>query len=224
MPLHDPDRDDQRETTHSPDRQTFWDVGTAQTIIINKLLDVPIFTAINILIVSIFETPRLQIKEFKESDLEFFIELLSDPEIIEAIPQEKWTVEEIKLMFENSTNYADDPMRNEKVIWGVYEMGQNDLIGLCGFLTNDDNQREIAYRFRTKYWRKGYGTEVTKNMIDYYFEAFELDILAADVTVENIGSVKILEKFFSPVKEFFNAVDKSLDRRYVLTREKWKSG
>lgn len=165
---------------------------------------------------TIFNTERLQVKELEEKDKEFFIELLSAPEIIEPIPQVKWPMEEILAKFKDFSTYAENPLSKEKVIWGVYEKGKSELIGFCGLLTNDENQREIGYRFRQKYWGQRYGTEVTGNMIDYCFNQLGLDQISADVNIENIGSVKILEKFFTLVREFYNETDDCMDRRYLL--------
>lgn len=169
----------------------------------------------------IFTTERLLITEFEEKDKGFFIELLSAPEIIDPIPQPKWSIETIQDKFNTFTQYPQDPKLAEKVAWGVFEKDKPELIGLCALLTNDENQREIAYRFRKKYWGKGYGTEVARHMIHYCFTQLGLGLLTADVNIENVGSASILEKFFKPVKEFFNESDQCTDRRYVLTRESW---
>jgi ribosomal-protein-alanine N-acetyltransferase len=170
---------------------------------------------------TIFTTDRLTIKELKEEDLPFFIELLSAPEIIEPIPQPKWTEEEILTKFNNFRNYSSDPTTVKTAVWGVYEKGKHELIGLCALLTNDENQREIGYRLRSNYWGIGYGTELTQNMITYCFTQLRLFTLTADVNIENRGSVKILEKFFDPIREFYNEDDNCTDRRYMLRKEKW---
>ncbi|AZQ64767.1 N-acetyltransferase [Flammeovirga pectinis] len=169
----------------------------------------------------IFKTERLEIRQVTKKDLDFFIELMSAPEIIDPIPQPKLAPEVIIQRFNNVTDYSIAPLLKEKVIWGVYESGKDELIGLCAFLTNEDENREIGYRFRKKFWGKGYGTELTKNMITYCFTVFELDIVTADVDTKNIGSVKILEKFFHPFKEFYNEDDGCTDRRYILKKEDW---
>ena len=74
------------------------------------------------------------VKEMDETDLGFFIELMSEPEIIEPIPQPKWTLAEIQSKFKDFRNYSSAPLTKEKVIWGVYEKDKNELIGLCAFL------------------------------------------------------------------------------------------
>ncbi|MCH2044883.1 MAG: GNAT family N-acetyltransferase [Saprospiraceae bacterium] len=168
-----------------------------------------------------FTTARLDVKEMCADDLDFFIELLSAPEIIEPIPQTSLPKESIIKQFDNFSNYSSDPKNKEKVVWGVYEKNTTELIGLCALLTNDENQREIGYRFRQKYWGLGYGTELTRNMIEYCFSELGLEVLTADVSVKNRASVKILEKFFEPIREFYNEQDQCIDRRYVLHKKNY---
>lgn len=92
------------------------------------------------------------------------------------------------------------------------------MIGLCLFLTNDENEKELGYRFRINYLGKGYGTETTKGMIDYYFNELHVKKVTADVNTENIGWVKILEKFINPVKEFFNEGRNCTVRSYEIEK------
>ena len=166
----------------------------------------------------IFNTNRLSVRQFNELDKDYFIELLSDPDIINPIPQEVFKMDDILSKFKSFSKYDTKTVDSEKSIWGVYEINQSELIGLCGLLTNDENERELAYRFRKKYWGKGYWTEITKGLIDYSFNVLEMVKISADVNIENIGSVKILEKFLTPIKEFYNEKDKCTDRRYKLEK------
>ena len=92
---------------------------------------------------TIFETDRLEVREMINQDFVFFTELLSDPEIIEPIPQPKWSEEDIKNKFLDFTNYSVDPLLKDKVICGVCEKGKDELIGLCDFLTNDETMYEV---------------------------------------------------------------------------------
>ena len=144
----------------------------------------------------IFNTNRLFVQQFNELDKDYFIELLSDPDIINPIPQEVFKMDDILAKFKAFSNYDTNRLETEKSIWGVYEINQTELIGLCGLLTNDENERELAYRFRKKYWGKGYGTEITKGLIDYSFNVLEMVKISADVNIENIGSVKYLKSSY----------------------------
>jgi len=166
----------------------------------------------------VFESERLTVGTLEPIDLAQFRELLTDPEIVCLIPQPPYQEDEIRAIFEPNVSVTIVDFSKPSLIWGIYEKGKTELIGICGLLTNDENDRELAYRFRVKYWRKGFATEVTKRFIEFCFHKLEMEKLTADVYVKNIGSVKILEKFMSPVKEFFNEKDNCTDRRYAVNR------
>lgn len=168
----------------------------------------------------LFETERLIVKNLELEDRDFFEELLSDPKIIEPIPQPKFTENQILEKFSESLN-VKSVLEKERCACGIFEKENPEMIGLCLFLTNDENEKELGYRFRVKYWGKGYGTETTKGMIDYYFKELNIDKVTADVNIDNIGSVKILNKLMKPVREFFNERDNCTDRRYEINKNKW---
>ena len=60
-------------------------------------------------------------------------------------------------------------------------------------------------------------------MLRYCFTELKIDLLTADVNVTNIASVKILDRFFKPEREFYNERDKCTDRRYKLTKLEWET-
>ena len=169
----------------------------------------------------IFETERLIIKSLENKDQDIFVELNSDPKIIDPIPQPKFTENQILGKFSESLNLKENFLEKEKCACGIFEKENPEMIGLCLFLTNDKKEKELGYRFRVDYWGKGYGTETTKGMIDYYFRELNIDKVTADVNIANIGSVKILNKFMKPVREFFNERDNCTDRRYEIDKNNW---
>lgn len=170
-----------------------------------------------------FQLPRLTVAELTNADYPYFVELVTAPEIVNPVPQAPWSQEKIDENFAEFINYPEHPRDKERVVWGIFEKDKNELIGLLALLTNDENQPEIGYRFRKKYWGKGYATEVTQFLIDYAFNSLKLPLITADVNIENLASVRVLEKFFTPVREFYNERDKSTDRRYVLHRAEVKA-
>jgi len=169
----------------------------------------------------IFKTKRLIIRRLVPEDEFFFKELFSDPEIIDPIPGIKRSEEEILELF-NVFNYLDENvLSNKNYVWGITEKNNSDIIGLCLFLINDENDRELGYRFRKKYWGKGYGTEVAKGTIDFAFNDLRLEKITADVEISNLASIKILEKFLKPVKEFYCERHQCTNRRYAVTHKSY---
>jgi ribosomal-protein-alanine N-acetyltransferase len=144
---------------------------------------------------------------------------MSNPKVMDPIPQKIFNKEESVLKL--AELIVLEKTSGTK-IWCLCKKGSKDLIGICGVLKNDEREDEIAYRIIETYWGNGYGTEITKGLIDYCFVTLKSDLVTADVCVDNIRSVKILNKYFSVEKEFYNAEDKCMDRRYVLRKENWQ--
>lgn len=170
---------------------------------------------------NLFTTDRLYVKHLDIQDKTYFIELLSDPDIINQVPQTPFTDDDILNRFHNGVNLNSDPLSNIKNYWGVYEIGSTELIGLTMLLTNDEGDRELGYRFRKIFWGKGYGKEIAKGTIHYCFNRLNLQKLTADADTRNIGSNKILTTFMSFVKELIR--DGNIDRRYQVAATEWEN-
>ncbi|RXJ44265.1 GNAT family N-acetyltransferase [Gelidibacter gilvus] len=169
----------------------------------------------------VFETKRLVVRSLESKDKNNFIELLSDPKIIDPIPQSRFSETQILDKFHENLNLERSDLHREKYTCGIFEKANPEMIGLCLFLTNDETDIEFGYRFRFNSWGKGYGTEIARGMIDHYFNTINAEKVAADVNTHNIGSVKILEKLMAPVREFFNEERRCMVRRYSIEKNNW---
>lgn len=163
----------------------------------------------------ILETARLYARPLSESDQAAFFELMGNPNVMDPIPQK--TLTELESAAKLKELIVLEKTSATK-IWCLCIEGSDDLIGICGVLKNDNGEDEIAYRLLESDWGKGYGTEVAKGLIDYCFDVLHSELVTADVWIENTKSIKILEKFFRPQKEFYNPHDDCMDRRYILRR------
>lgn len=170
---------------------------------------------------TILETQRLIVKKLQPEDKSHFTELLTHPKILELIPQKPFTQEQVNTRFNENLNITLEDLNHKKCACGIFEKGNSELIGLALFLLNEEGEKELGYRFRVDYWGKGYGTEITKGMLAYYFDVLNTEKVTADVNVANIGSVKILDKFMTPVREFFNEDDNCTDRSYCIEKKDW---
>jgi len=70
------------------------------------------------------------------------------------------------------------------------------FLGLFGLkLSNKKyNRAEVWYKLHSNYWNKGYGTEALKRIIDFGFNDLQLHRIQAGCAVDNIPSIKLLEK------------------------------
>ena len=103
----------------------------------------------------IFETERLIIRSLKKADKEYFAELFTDPRVLELIPQKAFTETQITERFDKSLNLNLNDLDNKKCACGIFEKGNPEMIGLALFLINENDEKELGYRFRVEYWGKG---------------------------------------------------------------------
>ena len=166
----------------------------------------------------IFKTERLYTRKLEKSDKDPFFDMMSNPEVMHPIPQKPMRLQE---SYSKLLELIEMGSSTNRKLWAIIEKNNLDFIGLCGLIQNDENENEIAYRLREKYWGIGYGTEITKGLIDFGFNKLKFELITADVNIINTRSVVILNKFFIPDKEFFNKKDNCTDRRYKLLKKDW---
>jgi ribosomal-protein-alanine N-acetyltransferase len=80
--------------------------------------------------------------------------------------------------------------------FAVEEINTGAFIGLFGLrLWPKKNRRaEVWYKLHSDYWKKGYAAEALNRVLDFGFNDLELHRIQAGCAVENIGSIKVLER------------------------------
>jgi len=152
-------------------------------------------------------------------DAECFFDLMGNPKVMNPIPLPECTREQSELKLKELILNQEQP--GEKKIWAVSLKYEKELIALCGLLINNDNEPELAYRIREKYWSNGYGTEIAEGLISYCFTHLQKELITADVWLENPKSMAILNKFMTPKNDFYNEEFQCHDRRFVLYKKDW---
>jgi ribosomal-protein-alanine N-acetyltransferase len=167
---------------------------------------------------TIFDTERLLIRTLKEEDSEYYFDMMGNPNVMNPIPRQVMTRESnnhLAICLKKVQNTSGTK------VWAVELKTEKKFIGICAFLKNNENIDEIGYRLREKYWKKGFGTELTVGILKYGFEQMKMNEITADVDTRNLNSIKILEKFMKVKKEFFNRADNCIDRRYEVNKHNW---
>jgi ribosomal-protein-alanine N-acetyltransferase len=141
-------------------------------------------------------TERTRLRLINQSDLDSIHSLHSLPETDEfnalGIPG---SIEETKSIIEpwiagnkliEITNYT----------FAIENKLDNEFIGLFGFkLWSKKHRRgEVWYKIHSKHWNKGIATETLAGILDFGFDKLDLHRIQAGCAVDNIGSIKVLEK------------------------------
>lgn len=78
--------------------------------------------------------------------------------------------------------------------WPIFELTSSELIGCCGLRPYANNEYEIGFHLRPKFWGKGYATEAANAVINYAFEVMGAESLYAGHNPNNTVSKKLLRK------------------------------
>ncbi len=141
----------------------------------------------------IFQTPRLILRQFLETDAQLILDLNSDPEIIKYVhePTLKTLTEADKIL----TNIILPQYINNLGRWAIHTKDDMEFIGWCGLKYRPDlGEIDLGYRLMQKAWGKGYATEAAKHSLDYGFISLLLTKITGRAHNENIASFRVLEK------------------------------
>ncbi len=136
---------------------------------------------------------QLIFMKFGATDFDKYFQLVSNEQVMAQITERAIPLEEAQV------NYQKLLERNEKYeqygSYKVYDSMTGEFIGL-GHLTLNENkieEAEIGYMILPKYWGKGYGSTIAKQLIESAKQT-NLNILKAIIDPKNIPSRKILIK------------------------------
>jgi len=168
-----------------------------------------------ILMKNIFETNRLILREFELNDAIAMFELNKDPDVIKYTGDRAFqTIEDAKSFLKNYSDYKKNSMGR----WPVITKDNNEFIGWCGLKLNEENLVDIGFRFFKQEWNKGYATESAKACLEYGFNELNLNKIIGRSDINNIGSIKVLEKInmkfwkYGEFKGVENSVYYSIDK------------
>lgn len=78
----------------------------------------------------------------------------------------------------------------------VVRRSDEAFVGLFGINLAQAKYRraELWYKLHVDFWGQGYATELSRQAIAFCFDSWNLHRVEAGVAVENIGSIRVLEK------------------------------
>jgi ribosomal-protein-alanine N-acetyltransferase len=173
------------------------------------------------------ESDRLRLRQLTSDDVEFVFRHFSDPRVTEYLMDEPPLTElgQARAIID----FYADPESKPHNRWGIALKSDRRLIGTCGYhkWSKEHSRAEIGYDLSPDFWGRGIMAEALKVALRNGFEAMDLNRVDALVYVENVRSVKLLEKlgfrtegtlrdYFFLNGEFFDHYLMSLLRREWL--------
>ena len=164
------------------------------------------------------QTPRLDLRPFREEDAPALYDYARDPRVG---PAAGWRPHE---SLEESRQAIRRTLTGPRV-FALWERATGQLIGSAGFtgLPGGDS-REIGYSLRPDRWGRGYATEAVGALAAYGFGILGLSALWASHYDGNRASRRVLEKngfTWLFAQELQDGQGDHLVHFYKLTREEW---
>ena len=141
-------------------------------------------------------TIRLNIREIELKDIDNVHQLHSLSETDEfntlGIPE---TIQETEDILSGWLAEQKKEPRNAYV-FGIDLKDELKFIGLIAINPGKKNYRtaEVWFKVHKDFWRKGYTTEALIKLLDFGFNHLQLHRIEAGCAVDNIASIKVLEK------------------------------
>ena len=170
-----------------------------------------------------FETERLVVRRFRESDAQALYENHLDDEVRKWFPNECYADREEAL---DAIGFFGDCVDNGHLpyVLGVELKETGELIGDTGIseVEGKPDETEIGYCIGSKYRGKGYATELLGAVTAFVASRFGVRVIYGRVVHGNEASAKVLEKSgYRFVTEEFGADDDPYGNGMLVYRKEF---
>lgn len=140
----------------------------------------------------IAQTSRLIVRNFKPEEENIYLSIFDDERVTLHLAK-RCREEYVTIFKETLDNYSQNKPLGQ---WAIFNSTDDDLIGFCSLREwpSGEGKVELGYVLHKKYWGKGIGTEIVKEMVKYAFEHTDADAVVATTTRGNTASHRVLKK------------------------------
>lgn len=177
-----------------------------------------------------YETTRLILRPWQASDIEPFVQLNQDPQVMEFFPG-IYTVEET---IEQVEKFKQHFVQHKYTMYACELKNTNEFIGFIGlmyrdFVANFTPCVEIGWRLAYKHWGQGLAVEAAQQCLNIGVNEFNLNEIVSFTAKSNLRSQRVMQKLgmTRDIKGDFHhpklAVDDplSLHVLYRISKEQW---
>jgi RimJ/RimL family protein N-acetyltransferase len=138
-------------------------------------------------------TERTLMVKYDDADLSSFCKVICNDEVMLHISGKGYSQEEALEKFDNllKTNEENEYYGFYKVIFKE----DRSVIGFAKLVPFETDMMEIGYALLPGYWRMGLTAEMVQQLVSVGKRYFKDKRIMAIVNVDNIGSLKVLERF-----------------------------
>lgn len=140
------------------------------------------------------ETPRLILRRIAMSDAKDIFSYSADEEVARHV---LWAAQKNVGEARAYCKYMMRRYRNDEPgSWGIVLRQTGRLVGTIGYMdySEDNASVEVGYSLARWLWNSGYMTEALARVIDYTFDAMDINRVEAQHELDNPSSGRVMEK------------------------------
>ena len=144
---------------------------------------------------SIFETPRLRVRPFRDADVEAFVAYRADPEVERYQSWSDFTLAEGRALVESMQGLRPG-VPGQWYQLALEERAGATLVGDLALKVNASEPREaeVGFTLAPAYQGRGYATEALRGLLGHAFGTLELHRVVAVTDALNAPAAVLLER------------------------------
>ncbi len=145
------------------------------------------------MMIPLFKTPHLILREYQSPDLDFFLPMLADRDVIRyLLATDPWPSEKVEKWLNSCQQGWDE---HGYGFWILEHKIDGRPIGWGGLnWLPETEETEVLYALDKPYWGQGLATEAARFSVNYGFNTVGLQEIIGLVVPENVASARVLEK------------------------------
>ena len=142
----------------------------------------------------VLDTPELRLRPLRLDDAPDVFAYSQDPSVSKHV---LWSTHH---QLSDAVAFVKSIVRKyeagEVAEWGVELKREGIIVGTCGYVHyyGEHRRAEVGYALARRLWGHGLAGEALNAVIGYSFRSLNLNRLEARVTVDNLSSVRVLER------------------------------
>ena len=143
----------------------------------------------------VIETKRLRLRRWKDTDIEPFTRINTDPRVMEYFPSTFDAVQTEQIIRKQEDSFETRGFG----LWACELKESNTFIGFTGLSSPSFESSftpciEIGWRLAFEHWGKGYAPEAAKAVLHFAFDQLRLKEVLSWTAVNNLQSRRVMEK------------------------------
>ncbi len=174
-------------------------------------------------------TPRLSIRNLKQTDLNDFYIYRSNPEVTKYQGFDVMTIEQADEFIQEQTD-KEFGKPGEWVQYGIESKATGKIVGDCAIKLKKEDPRiaEIGITISHLHQKNGYAKEVLSGILTFLFDSQDIHRVVGIVDTENIASINLLKSIGFKreghfVENIFFKWKWGSEFQYAMLKREWDS-